>query len=184
MTDLQSELPFSLNSGSHGWKTCSHPLTCPALPHSSVQALTGLIWKAMVVLIGFDRVPGLQRQVLWPGQQLSCMALNYLTVLPLAAVISGPELFKVKVAQFQQENKTSQEESFRGRETRKWFQLLCLWDPWFLCSHVFQSFQPPHFHPFQVFVPDCFLLGIFSECTRWELLPFISYYTSKCKDYL
>lgn len=91
MTDLQSELPFSLNSGSHGWKTCSHPLTCPALPHSSVQALTGLIWKAMVVLIGLDRVPGLQRQVLWPGQQLSCMALNYLTVLPLAAVISGLE---------------------------------------------------------------------------------------------
>lgn len=91
MMGLQSKLPFSLNSGSQGWRLVPTLWLFLLFLSSSVQSLAGLIWKATVVLLALDRVLRLQRQAPWSGQQVSCMAFNYLTVLLLAAVVSGLE---------------------------------------------------------------------------------------------
>lgn len=89
MQGLQSKLPFSLESSSHGWRPAPTLWLFLLFFSSSLQALAGLTWKAMVVPLTSDRVPRLQCQVLWSDQRVSCRAFNSLTVLPLAAVISG-----------------------------------------------------------------------------------------------
>lgn len=91
MPGLQSKPLFSLDGGSHGWRLAPTLWLLLLFLSSSIQALAGLTWKAMVVLLTLDRVPRLQRQALWSGQQVSCMAFNHLTVLLLVAVISGRE---------------------------------------------------------------------------------------------
>lgn len=144
-----------------------HPPSELFLLNSSVQALAGLTWKARVVLITLNQLPRLQRQALWSGQQVSCMAFKLPDSLASggcgqwSGVTKALSFSKYIRYNFSRRIKRYKRKGLQVEKLESCFSSYVSGTSGSCVPCTLHSHQPLRFHPLQVFVPDYFLLGIF-----------------------